>query len=193
MTSSPSRPGLAVAVVGALGLAYPVAVYLSLGRVPAGAMVLVALGLIAGRLLVLRRTAAARALMPALIGIFAVTGSLGLLRPATAVLAYPVMMSLGMATAFGLSLRRDPCLVECFAMMTEPAPSPAARAYMRRVSLIWCLFLLGNAGLSLMTAALGDMGVWALYNGLIAYVLMGTLFAVEYAVRRRVRTREALR
>lgn len=193
MISSPNRPGLSVAVLGALGLAYPFAVYFSLERVPAGAMVVAALALVAGRLYALRRAVAARALMPALLGVFALTAGLGLMEPAMAVLAYPVLMSLGMAAAFGLSLRRDPCLVECFAMTTEPDPSPAARAYMRRVSLVWCLFLLGNAGLSVMTAALGDMGVWALYNGLVAYVLMALLFAVEYAVRRRVRAREVPR
>jgi len=193
MISSPNRPGLSVAVLGALGLAYPFAVYFSLERVPAGAMVVAALALVAGRLYALRRAVAARALMPALLGVFALTAGLGLVESAMAVLAYPVLMSLGMAAAFGLSLRRDPCLVECFAMTTEPDPSPAARAYMRRVSLVWCLFLLGNAGLSVMTAALGDMGVWALYNGLVAYVLMALLFAVEYAVRRRVRAREVPR
>lgn len=193
MTSSPNRPGLSVAVLGALGLAYPFAVYFSLGRVPAGALVVAALALVAGRLYALRRAAAARALIPALLGVFALTAGLGLVESPMAVLAYPVLMSLGMAAAFGLSLRRDPCLVECFAMTTEPDPGPAARAYMRRVSLVWCLFLLGNAGLSVVTAALGDMAVWALYNGLVAYVLMAILFAVEYAVRRRVRVREALR
>jgi uncharacterized membrane protein len=31
--------------------------------------------------------------------------------------------------------------------------------------------------------------VWALYNGLIAYLLIGTLFAVEWLVRQRVKAR----
>lgn len=191
MTSSPNRPGLFAVVLAALGLAYPFAVYLSLGRVPAGALVLAALTLVAGRLWVLRRTASAHALTPALVMVFAITGILGLAKSETAALIYPVLMSLGMATAFGLSLLRPPCLVQCFAALTEPDPCPAARAYMRKVSLVWSLFLCGNAAVSAFTVYLGDMAVWTLYNGLVSYLLMGTLFAVEYAVRRRVRAREA--
>lgn len=191
MTSSPNRPGLSVVVLAALGLAYPFAVYLSLGRIPAGALVLVALILVAGRLWALRRTASAHALMPALVMVFAVTGILGLVKSETAALAYPVLMSLGMAAAFGLSLLRPPSLVQCFAALAEPDPSPAARAYMRKVSLVWSLFLGANAAVSAFTAYLGDMAVWTLYNGLVSYLLMGGLFAVEYAVRRRVRAREA--
>lgn len=191
MTSSPNRAGPAIAVLGILGLAYPFAVYLSLGRVPAGALVLAALALVAGRLLMLRRAAAARALAPCLALVLAATAALGLADAATAALAYPVLMSLGMAAAFGLSLLRPPSLVECFAALTEPAPNDAARAYMRRVTLVWSLFLAANAGLSAATALSGDMALWALYNGLISYLLMGGLFAAEYAIRRRIRAREA--
>lgn len=191
MTFSPSK-GAAVAVaVG--GLAYPFAVYLLLGRVPAGVLVLVALALVAGRLYSLRRAAAARALMPSLTLVLAATTAVGLLDARIAALAYPVLMNLGMAAAFGLSLRKGPSLVESFASITEPDPSPAARAYMRRVSLIWCLFLMVNGGISALTALAGDMALWTLYNGLISYVLMGVLFAGEYTVRRRLRLREAAR
>jgi uncharacterized membrane protein len=46
-----------------------------------------------------------------------------------------------------------------------------------------------NGSLALYTAVAADIEVWALYNGVIAYVLMGLLFAGEYLVRRRVRRR----
>ena len=180
-------------VLAALGLAYPFAVSFSLGRLPAGALVLAALALVAGRLWALRRTTSAHALMPALVIVFAATAGLGLVDSRVAALAYPVLMSLGMAGAFGLSLLWPPSLVECFAALTEPAPSLAARAYMRKVSLVWSLFLGANAALSAFTAYLGDMAVWTLYNGLVSYLLMGTLFAVEYALRCRIKAREAMR
>ena len=57
---------------------------------------------------------------------------------------------------------------------------------MRKVTQVWCVFLLVNAALSAATALWGDLAVWTLYNGLISYGVMGTLFAVEYAIRRRV-------
>lgn len=191
MNSWSSRPGFAFLLLGGLGLVYPFAVYLSLGRIPAGVLVCAALALVAGRLLGLRRTAAARALVPALLLVCTATACLALAGAEVAALAYPVIMNLGFSAAFGLSLVRPPSLVECFAALSEPSPGPAARTYMRRVSLVWCLFLAVNAGISLLTLLSGDRALWALYNGLISYLLMGCLFAAEYTVRRRVRAREA--
>lgn len=191
MNSSPSKLRPSVLLLGVLGLAYPFAVFALLGRVPAGALVLAALALVAGRLLALRRSAPARAMAPALAGVLAVTGALSLADPRIAALAYPVLMSLGMAAAFGLSLLFPPSLVEALASLSEPSPSPRARAYMRTVSLVWCLFLTLNAGLSAVTAWLGDIGLWTLYNGLISYLLMGALFGGEFMVRRHIQAREA--
>jgi uncharacterized membrane protein len=62
---------------------------------------------------------------------------------------------------------------------------------MRRVTVVWFVFLLGNATVSAATAVHGDMALWTLYNGLVAYLLMGLLFAVEFLVRRRVQGRAA--
>ena len=82
-------------------------------------------------------------------------------------------------------------LIEVFAAVVEPQPSDAARTYMRRVALAWCLFLLVNTGLSAASWASGDLGLWTLYNGLIAYLSMGLMVVCEYMIRRRVRQREA--
>lgn len=190
MTSSPSRPSLSALLLGGFGIAYPFLVYGVLGRVPAGAVVLVVLALIGARIGQMRGAAVARPLVPVMIVVALATGALALTDSKLAMLAYPVLMTLGMAAAFGLSLRRGPSLVETFASLSEPEPSPAARAYMRKVTGVWAIFLLGSAAVSAATVAWGDMVLWALYNGLISYLLMAGLFAVEYAVRRRVRRRE---
>jgi uncharacterized membrane protein len=188
MTSSPNRPRIAVLALGGIGLAYPFLIYAALGRVPAGALVLVALALIGARL-GMTRGIVARSLAPTMFAVLVVTAALAFVEATLAALAYPVLMSLGMAAAFGLSLRGGPTLVEIFSSLTHPDPTPAAKAYMRKVTLVWCVFLLGNAAVSALTVASGDMVLWTLYNGLISYVLMGVLFAGEYLVRRRVRAR----
>lgn len=190
MTSSPNRRPLFLLGLGGLGILYPGLVYISLGRVPSAVLAVLALGLVGARLAVTRGGALASALVPTLAAILVATAAFALVAPALAVLAYPVLMSLGMAAAFGLSLRNGPTLVERFARLTEPEPSAAARAYMRKVTWVWFLFLLGNAGLSALTVAMGDREIWTLYNGLIAYLLMGSLFGIEYLIRRRVRARE---
>lgn len=187
MTSSRNKRGLGGLAVAALGVAYPFGVYLGIGWLPPGALVLAALALVAARLMALRGSDAARALMPPLalvgFGILAVS----VLDAALAARVYPVFMSLGMAAAFGLSLLRPPSLVEVFASLSEPNPGGSARAYMRRVSLVWCVFLVVNALISAST--LSRLDLWTLYNGLVSYLLMAALFAGEYLVRRRVRAR----
>lgn len=187
MTCSANKPRIAALALGGIGLAYPFVVYAALGRVPAGALVLVALAVIGARLVAIRNAALARPLIPALGAVALGTGGLALLDTQSAALAYPVLMNLGMAAAFGLSLRRGPTLIQTFASLTDPNPSPAALAYMRKVTLVWCVFLLVSAVISALTALSGDLALWALYNGLISYGLMGALFAAEYAIRQRVR------
>ena len=49
------------------------------------------------------------------------------------------------------------------------------------------LFFCLNAAAALYTVILADLEIWALYNGLLAYVAIGTLFAIEYLVRLKVR------
>lgn len=190
MTFSPNRRLLLGLGLAGLGVLYPVLVYLALGRVPTGALAALALILVGARLGLTRDRAATGPLVPALTATLIATATFALLDPTLAVLAYPVLMSLGMAAAFGLSLQSGPTLVERFARLTEPEPSPSARAYMRKVTQVWFVFLLGNASLSALTVTTGDRELWTLYNGLISYLLMGTLFAVEYLIRRRVRARE---
>ncbi|MDA8230031.1 MAG: hypothetical protein M0006_01695 [Magnetospirillum sp.] len=189
MTSSPNRrQGLAL-LLAAAGFVYPFAVYFGLGRMPPGAFVLVALVLVGARLISVSGAAAARPLAPAMAAVALGTAVAGLTDAAVTAKLYPILMSLGMAGAFGLSLVRPPTLIEIFARLSEPEPSPQARAYMRRVTQVWLVFLLVNAAVSAASLASGDLRLWTLYNGLVSYLLMGVLFAGEYLVRRRVRAR----
>lgn len=185
MTSSTNKAASSSLLLGVLGLAYPFLVYGAMGRVPAGALVLVALALVGARFGLLHGSALGRALLPPVGGAAVATAALALADSRTATLAYPVLMSLAMAAAFGLSLRRGPVLVQVLA--GEADPGPQALAYMRKVTWVWFVFLLGNAGASAATLVSGDLSLWTLYNGLVSYGLMGLLFAVEYGVRRWVR------
>ena len=116
----------------------------------------------------------------------------GLLRAFPAAMPlkfYPVVINAGMLFTFGSSLWRPPTAVERMARLTEPNLPEAAVAYTRQVTRVWCGFFVLNGSLALATALWASPEIWALYNGCIAYLLMGVLFAVEYGVRRRVRAR----
>jgi uncharacterized membrane protein len=56
--------------------------------------------------------------------------------------------------------------------------------YTFRITQIWCAFFLINGTLAAYTALFTSRAAWALYNGLIAYLLMGALFAGEWLYRR---------
>jgi uncharacterized membrane protein len=102
---------------------------------------------------------------------------------------YPAAMNLGFLLLFGLSLRSPPSMIERFARLREPALPPEGVRYAHRVTLVWCGFFVANGAAALWTALYASRATWELYNGLIAYLLMGALFAVEWLVRRHVRSR----
>jgi 3-hydroxymyristoyl/3-hydroxydecanoyl-(acyl carrier protein) dehydratase len=52
------------------------------------------------------------------------------------------------------------------------------------VTLVWTVFFLLNGLLALALALGGDLKAWTLYNGFLAYILMGALFAGEFLYRR---------
>lgn len=116
----------------------------------------------------------------ALAGVTALTNSETLLR------LYPAAVNVGMLLLFGLSLSKPPSMVERFARLREPDLPPAGVRYTRRVTQVWCLFFIANGGVATYTALQTSREIWTLYNGFIAYLLMGALFAGEWLVRRRL-------
>ncbi len=59
-------------------------------------------------------------------------------------------------------------------------PAPEGVRYTRKVTLVWCGFFIGNGAMALFTVLHGDMHLWTLWNGMVAYILMGTLMATEW-------------
>lgn len=98
-------------------------------------------------------------------------------------------MNIFMLMIFGYSLMNPPSIIERIARRQEPDLPPAGMAYTRRVTQVWCVFFLVNACISLVTVLWASPTIWSLYNGIIAYILMGLLFGGEYLVRLRFKRR----
>jgi uncharacterized membrane protein len=103
-----------------------------------------------------------------------------------ALLYYPVFMNLALLLLFGSSLVHPPTIVERIARIRHPDLPAEAVPYLRRVTVAWCIFFVGNGAAALYTALYATFETWALYNGLIAYVLIGAMFAGEFLTRMRV-------
>ncbi|MFP4895573.1 hypothetical protein [Paraburkholderia sp. EG304] len=97
---------------------------------------------------------------------------------------YPLLVNLGLLIAFGATLVRGPSMIEKFARLGSPDLPPGAVRYTRRVTQVWCAFFVLNGAFSAYTALYWSRAAWSLYNGAIAYVLIGVLLAGEYVWRR---------
>ncbi|MFZ1866195.1 MAG: hypothetical protein WAU39_18385 [Polyangiales bacterium] len=113
-------------------------------------------------------------------------GLLGLsaaLDDAGFVLFVPVLVNLGLLATFAPTLRWGRPMIERFARLQEPELPGAKVAWCRMWTWIWCVFFLLNAGTAAALALLAPLEWWTLYNGLIAYGLIGVMFAVEFVLR----------
>ena len=175
----------AVRIAGAILLAaYPVAIWAGIsvaGSRVAGLIVLAALAII----LPLRIRLGSRELLGSGIALAVLVLSSILLNDQRLLLAMPVLVNVTLLVGFGTSLLGDRMpVVERFARMADENLSPQRALYCRRVTKVWCLFFLINAAVSLWLALYAPLAVWGLYTGGIAYLLMGALFAGEYAIRK---------
>lgn len=103
------------------------------------------------------------------------------------ILFYPVAISAVMLITFASSLRKGPTIIETFARLTEPQLDEKGVRYTRKVTIVWCVFFVVNACIALYTALFASLAQWTLYNGLISYLIMGSLMGGELLVRHFVR------
>lgn len=176
-----------VVLVSLLMLAYPLLVWLGLARFEPRALALLLAAVALARALITRErvwfVGAAGGLLLAVIAAAA--------NDATALKLYPVLVNGVLLVLFAASLLHPPSMIERLARLREPDLPAHAITYTRRVTQVWCAFFAVNGGIALYTALYTSAATWALYNGLIAYLLIGLLFAIESLVRQRVRRRAA--
>ena len=98
---------------------------------------------------------------------------------------YPVLMVAVALVVFAISLWRTP-LVEVFARRMGETLDARGVVYCRRVTVVWTVFLSIHLVVTLLTV-FASHETWALYNGVLAYLMMGALFVGEWLFRRRYR------
>ncbi|MDB4988872.1 MAG: hypothetical protein JWN04_4050 [Myxococcaceae bacterium] len=171
---------------GLLVAAYPVAVYVGLTRFNARGLGLILALLLLPGLISKVRAARREDLLVAVrlpLSVLALLGLAALLNDARFVFALPILINLALLLQFAGSLRGLP-IVERFARMQDPDLGPAQVLYCRSVTKVWCGFFVLNALISGLLAASAPLAWWTLYNGLLAYGLIGLLATVEYVVRK---------
>ncbi|MFC0035259.1 COG4648 family protein [Cardiobacterium valvarum] len=107
-----------------------------------------------------------------------------LLDNKNALTLYPLIINATLLIAFTASLIHPPSAIERLARLQHPDLPPAGIAYTRRVTQIWCGYFIVNGGIIATLSLIGAERAWALYTGVISYILMGLLLAGEWLYRR---------
>ena len=192
-TAPRKRASWPVVALSVIAVAYPLAVYFGLQFMQPRLIGLLLAALFGMRLLFSfkspssRPTVTVKPLLP--IMLLAMICSLGafVLNNHALLTLTPAFINYTSMITFALTLRRGPSMIERFARLTEPKLDAAGVRYTRAVTKAWCVFFFVNGSMALYTAFFTSMETWTLYNGLLAYLLMGVFFAAEYLIRRRVR------
>ncbi len=179
---APLRSIVAAVITLALGL-YPAAVYWFAGAQPS--LLVVVLGIIlAIRLFTLswaNRSQLGWAMVALILfcALALADTQLRLLK------LYPVMLSLLGTLYCGYTLAVPPSAIERFALRAGIEPPAQARHYLRGVTQLWLGFFVCNGSIAAYTALFSSTATWAVYNGLISYLVVGVLLLGEWLFRQR--------
>jgi len=163
-------------------LLYPLAIWFGHGRIEPRWLAGLLLAAAIARLPALKLSGVARWSVAAALVLVAAAIWSNLLLPLK---LYPVLVSAALLAGFAYSLGTPISAVERMARLRGEDFPPAARAYMRKVTQVWCGFFVINGAIAFGTALWASEAVWSLYTGVISYALMALLFGAEYLVRLR--------
>ena len=119
--------------------------------------------------------------LPAIALVFAGLG--WILNNSTCLLVLPSATQATFGVTFLRSLKGTP-LIENFARMVKPKLTPGELEHCRSWTKVWGIYLLALAALGLVLAAVAPLAIWTVYVGILSYVMVGVLFAIEHVVRK---------
>ena len=99
-------------------------------------------------------------------------------------LLYPGFINFCVAIFFAVSLKQKTSFIERMAMASGKIITANAKRYTWRLTFFWSGILIGNSAVCFYLALQGSRELWALYSGLICYLLFGIIGVLEYGYRR---------
>lgn len=172
---------VAIVVLAGIALLYPFLIYLGMQRFEPRYVGLVAAMVYLLRTLIMAKTWRTRLLATSALAGFTlavwVTNSEYLLT------LIPALISLIALVAFTHSYLEPPTIPAKFALKSLGTLSADQLQYTNKVTLVWMAFFIVNGSIALYTALFCSREVWTLYNGFISYLLIGSLFLLEFCYR----------
>ena len=102
---------------------------------------------------------------------------------ATLAYFYPTIINVAFLAFFALSLKGE-AIITKIAKMQNPALDTNGVLYTRKLTKIWCALFAFNALVGFALAFMENKIYWSVFCGIVAYCLVGALFAVELLYRR---------
>jgi uncharacterized membrane protein len=98
----------------------------------------------------------------------------------------PVLVQLTLMVFFGRTLSKDKGtpFIESVVRLQFPELPPAVSLYCRQLTQLWTAFFAGNALVCTVLAVWGSSFWWALYNGVVIYLMIVVMVVGEYIYRR---------
>ena len=96
---------------------------------------------------------------------------------------YPVVLNLGAAAFATYTIMHPPSAIERISRLQGMQVDGPAVRYTRGLTMVWVMFFVLNGIAAAYTAVAATTGIWMWYNGLVSYLLIGTLIVAEYPVR----------
>ncbi|TCT16592.1 putative membrane protein [Bibersteinia trehalosi] len=97
---------------------------------------------------------------------------------------YPIIINGIMLAMFGGSLWQNQTIVERLARLQDPNLPEEGVRYTRKVTQLWCGVFMLNIVISTLLIAAEQFAWWAIYTGVIAYVIMGVVMGGEWLYRK---------
>ncbi|WP_386693544.1 hypothetical protein [Lonepinella sp. MS14435] len=96
---------------------------------------------------------------------------------------YPVLINVFLLIIFASSLWQKQTVVERLARLKTPDLPTKAISYTRKVTILWCAVFSLNIGLCTAFITYQRFDLWAIYSGVISYILMAVVMIGEWLVR----------
>lgn len=97
----------------------------------------------------------------------------------------PIIIQLSLMLFFGKTLLRDkgPSLVERFAQLEFPVMPPVLSRYCRHLTIMWTGFFAFNVVACILLALFAPVEWWAIFTGVLIFMLTAVLMVAEYIWR----------
>ncbi len=95
---------------------------------------------------------------------------------------YPVLMNFVIFMIFFISSFQEETVIQKIAQKLDGDLTDEIIIYTRNLTYIWAVITFINLLISFVTLFMSNK-IWALYNGVISYCIIGLTFMIEYPIR----------